>query len=242
MYFVILLLACVLVAIVAMAMLRRSRPQHRVAPYSDIRAEIIDQLGDAHAPPPPMPVRPAGLDKRLGADVRRELESLWPPTDENWTRYFELTYKIVTSVRDELADIDSDLDWYELLSPSRRAFLVAFDCECEVNNGGFDQFFLNSSGDAAGALVESLNLIGAHEAARLAEKAVAQFPEGPARHRAIRLKQLEAIPESGRKTWGELDGEFILAKVPFGGIAANLGVRYALDHADEFFKPADPAR
>ena len=35
------------------------------------------------------------------------------------------------------------------LSPGERVFLYVWNLEAEVNNGGFEQFYLNSAGDNA---------------------------------------------------------------------------------------------
>ena len=50
--------------------------------------------------------------------------------------------------------------------------------EGEVNNGGFDQFFFNSSGAESAKIVEALDLIGAHTMAAIVRRACAKFPGG----------------------------------------------------------------
>jgi len=46
------------------------------------------------------------------------------------------------------------------LSPSERVFILIWDLEAEVNNGGFNQFFFNSAGDRASATPAALRAIG----------------------------------------------------------------------------------
>jgi len=50
--------------------------------------------------------------------------------------------------------------------------------ESEVNNGGFSQYFLNSSGETAGFVVEALETIGAPNTADICRRAIAiAFPD-----------------------------------------------------------------
>ncbi|HMO81211.1 MAG TPA: DMP19 family protein [Pyrinomonadaceae bacterium] len=50
--------------------------------------------------------------------------------------------------------------------------------EGEVNNGGFDQFFFNSSGDYAKETIDALKQIGAHQTAEIVQLACDRFPHG----------------------------------------------------------------
>lgn len=62
-----------------------------------------------------------------------------------------------------------------LLSPQERIFYVVQVLEAEVNNGGFSQFFYNSSGDFANELVDSFMSIGAEKIANICKKAIESF-------------------------------------------------------------------
>jgi hypothetical protein len=63
------------------------------------------------------------------------------------------------------------------------------DClEREVNNGGFDQFFVNSSGDTSLETITALKRVGADHTADLVRRAVLVFPNGhPSPDRNTRL-------------------------------------------------------
>ena len=50
---------------------------------------------------------------------------------------------------------------YKDLSIPERVFLVIWELESEVNNGGFQQYFYNSSGALAPHVVSALKAIGA---------------------------------------------------------------------------------
>ena len=52
--------------------------------------------------------------------------------------------------------------------------------EREVNNGGYGQFFTNSSNEFAGQIVAALRRIGCPVTASITERAIAALPEGTA--------------------------------------------------------------
>ena len=70
--------------------------------------------------------------------------------------------------------------------------------EAEVNNGGFDQFFFNSTGDRTAETVVALEAIGANAVAEIARAAIAKFPQGdvPA-DRDARQELLEQVSPDG---------------------------------------------
>jgi hypothetical protein len=79
-----------------------------------------------------------------------------------------------------------------------------------VNNGGFSQFFLNSSGDTAAETIAALERLGAGHTAGIVRRAVSAFPGGrPSADRDVREKQMNALPESASGLWSELDGAFL---------------------------------
>ena len=70
--------------------------------------------------------------------------------------------------------------------------------ESQVNNGGFNQFFFNSSGDQTFNVLESLKAISAMATHGIMLRAIGKFPNGvvPGDH-AIRQSVLESIdPET----------------------------------------------
>ncbi|MGA3082092.1 MAG: DMP19 family protein [Terracidiphilus sp.] len=58
------------------------------------------------------------------------------------------------------------------LSEEERIVLAVEALEREVNNGGYSQFFTNSSGEYAPIIVDSLSRIGCNETARITKKAI----------------------------------------------------------------------
>ncbi|MBQ9839231.1 MAG: DMP19 family protein [Oscillospiraceae bacterium] len=66
-------------------------------------------------------------------------------------------------------------DDIEKLNEHERIFYVTQILEQEVNNGGFSQFFFNSSGDFSNELVDAFTKIGAIKTAEICKKAVEIF-------------------------------------------------------------------
>lgn len=61
----------------------------------------------------------------------------------------------------------------------QKVFSAIWALESEVNNGGFSQYFLNSSAESASFVVEALETIGAPKTASICIRAIATtFPEG----------------------------------------------------------------
>ncbi len=72
------------------------------------------------------------------------------------------------------------------------------ELEAQVNNGGFDQYFFNSSGGNAAATIEALDALGAHKTAAIVRRACAKFPGGmPPKDWDERQEVLETVsPDS----------------------------------------------
>ena len=68
----------------------------------------------------------------------------------------------------------------EALSLPERDVLAVEALEREVNNGGYRQFFLNSSNEYAGEIVDALKRIGCPRTAAITARAVSVLPAGMA--------------------------------------------------------------
>lgn len=64
-----------------------------------------------------------------------------------------------------------------LLNEYERTIFVTQELENEVNNGGFIQFFDNSSGQFANEIVQAFSKIGAVKTAEICRKAVGAFKQ-----------------------------------------------------------------
>jgi len=102
-----------------------------------------------------------------------------------------------------------DRDGFESLSAAERVAYCVDALEREVNNGGFEQFFGNSSGDTAAETHAALQAIGAAQGASLLQSATSLFTNGaPPRDRDERLDAIDAMSDETRSKWRELDERF----------------------------------
>lgn len=60
----------------------------------------------------------------------------------------------------------------ENLNEVEKNIMILVDLDCEVNNGGFDQFFFNSKGEHNNSLIEALTAANALETAEICKKAL----------------------------------------------------------------------
>ena len=97
----------------------------------------------------------------------------------------------------------------EKLNPSQRTFLFVENLEREINNGGFNQFYFNSSGDFSQETVNALLEIGAKKTAEIVKKANSEFKNGIVpKDRTERQNELELIEEKAEENWNKCDSEF----------------------------------
>lgn len=73
----------------------------------------------------------------------------------------------VQAVYERLADLDPGD-----LSPSERRLVALGELRADVNNGGFDQYFLNSAGDLVMEALDGAVSVGAGELASLIQRAL----------------------------------------------------------------------
>ena len=96
------------------------------------------------------------------------------------------------------------------LPPGLRAIHTTFLVDAEVNNGGFNQFFYNPSGELAGVALAGYELLGAEEYAEIMRSAIATRElERERMARFYDANSLEAFSESYRHTGlGEADQRY----------------------------------
>jgi hypothetical protein len=98
----------------------------------------------------------------------------------------------------------------DLLSDPQKIFFCIQNCEREINNGGFKQFYFNSSGDFAHETYFSLRVVGAYKTADIVMSANDQFPGRKVpKERADRQKILEQIQDKSNEVWKDLDQRFL---------------------------------
>lgn len=117
------------------------------------------------------------------------------------------------------------------LSEPQKHFYYNQSLEREVNNGGFSQYFFNSSGDNAHQTVLSLRKIGADTTANILQKTIDQFPDrNVPRDRKVRHRLLEHIEDLAESRWKELEQEFFL----YNDDLNKMNIEYIRAYKDAF--------
>jgi len=115
--------------------------------------------------------------------------------------------------QDALIEIDNLLTpiFYETpeeLTPQEKNIVYIEELEREVNDGGFNQYFINTSGDYVKETLEALKIIGSKIFFELLQKAVNKFPNGTVpQDRDERIDIVNVIDEN-IELWEDLDEEF----------------------------------
>jgi hypothetical protein len=97
----------------------------------------------------------------------------------------------------------------EALTIPQRRYHAFFSLDSQVNNGGFTQYFFNSSGDNWREAVAGLEAMESKERLAILLQAVAKFgKEGPSENRGKRMEQLSRITRNNEKSFGDLDSRY----------------------------------
>ncbi len=116
---------------------------------------------------------------------------------------------IVIEIGQKLWNKSKDDKDFESLNSIEKNILYIEMLEGQVNNGGFDQYFFNSSGEYAHETLLALKEINAPQMADLLNRAISVFPKLPIpKDTEQRREYMEDIPESISETWDKLDDEF----------------------------------
>ncbi len=116
-------------------------------------------------------------------------------------------------------------------SPPQKVFSAIWAVESEVNNGGFSQYFQNSSCETAGFVADAMDMIGAPKTADICRRAVrTAFPrELPSSPEAISAAA-EDFPPDIEEALSHLDEEFFA----YPHNLTELLFAYLSGHPDEF--------
>ncbi len=98
---------------------------------------------------------------------------------------------------------------FESLTIGERTFLCVDGIESQVNNGGFDQYFFNTTGNLAQGAPAAFEAIGAEYTAKLVRQACSVFPdEAPPNDQNKRQELFEQIGKDKEEFLYELDKQF----------------------------------
>lgn len=121
------------------------------------------------------------------------MEHIWRLTDAN-----DFVVALVEHL-DKKTQYGEDMS---VLSAEERIFYITQTLEMEVNNGGFAQFFYNSSGNFSNEVVNAFHAIGANTTATICKKALSAFGFEIPVDRDEREKMLDELGND------EIDGTF----------------------------------
>jgi hypothetical protein len=137
--------------------------------------------------------------------TKEELKLLFAVGDEIDKKYYEAGFKALTE--------------------SEQGIFCMLGLEREVNNGGFDQFFLNSTGEYKAETLDSLRRIGASYTASLLEEAIKIVEEpNPSGIEEDEYKDIQS------DRLDDLDKKFYEYKENLLG----LQLQFITDHQDDF--------
>lgn len=153
-------------------------------------------------------------------EIERFLEEF-----NNRTIYKELSFEILETIPDDKIEqaildyIDTKISDYrmtfEMISNMPEGFQMVYSTlalEGQVNNGGFNQFFFNSSGQYANMALQSLEMIGANDYYEILQKAIEihwKERSNPELQNLYSLRTLDAFSRSYNLTsLGECDEKF----------------------------------
>jgi uncharacterized protein with NAD-binding domain and iron-sulfur cluster len=120
---------------------------------------------------------------------------------------------------------------YDSLTEAEKTFNAVYWLEAEINNGGFDQYFLNNAGDYAQETVTALQRIGAQHTSQILLAAMRLFPGGaPSQDHYKRQEQLLSLGAQDQAAMQGLDQEFYAYTDPIGPLL----IEYVRQHKDQF--------
>lgn len=147
----------------------------------------------------------------------------------------DLEYAIIDHVSYLISDdYQNEYKIVMALPQEIRAIYTTWEVDAEVNNGGFNQYFWNSSGQFRHEAIAGYELIGAGQHAALLREAVAIYEKEEARLKKYKDKgTLEAFSESYKENpLNPLDDRFF--KMDDAGV---MRVKFIREHLEAFRSP-----
>ncbi|WP_445370097.1 DMP19 family protein (plasmid) [Methylomonas sp. HW2-6] len=116
---------------------------------------------------------------------------------------------------------------FDALTDPERVVFCLDKLEQEINNGGFEQYFHNLSGNIAAATPSALRAMGASQVASIVEKALELFPNSqPPTDQAQREKQMESWGPEQEDILENLDKAFLAYPEPLAKLERGYVQKY----------------
>ena len=169
--------------------------------------------------------------KRLTAEILQAV-----PDDQLEQTVFDNIYEIIGE------DYENELQNVQRLTKGQQAIFSTWIVEGEVNNGGFNQFYFNSSGQYANMAVEGFETVGAIKFAHLMKEANKLYASINGDLEKFDDGTLESFSESyNENPLNELDDKFY--DLDEAEPLWKSRVRYIRAHIDQFVSSeAHPAK
>lgn len=123
---------------------------------------------------------------------------------------------------------------YENLSAEEQIVLAIEALEREVNNGGYSQFFLNSSGEYAPIIVDALTRIGCPEVAAVTRRAIETIRPAAWAPEAIEAA-VASYAETESSRWAKIPGSILMERSPIDQRETHDAMSKALRQCDQAF-------
>ena len=95
------------------------------------------------------------------------------------------------------------------LSEKEKYFYAIYELDNEINNGGYLQYFDNSSGDLAYLILDALRSIGSNKALKITEEALDIYGRAPSKDKEDRMKEIARITKNYEDNlWEKCDSRF----------------------------------
>ena len=109
--------------------------------------------------------------------------------------------------------------------------VIINELEMEINNGGFHQYYWNSSGNYANEVIKSLLEIGAPKTAEIVKIANSEFSNGIVpKERDKRIEELNLIEKKAKEKWNSLDLKFYSPNKETGEYEVDLHSDLLIDY------------
>jgi hypothetical protein len=122
-------------------------------------------------------------------------------------RGVDLLFAIAEGLEAQMgADYEREDEVLTRATPGQSAIYALLWTDAEVNNGGFEQFFFNSSGSLIDEAIEGAELVGASGNASILREAAEVFADGDVpENRETRSRILDELSEESREKLLQFD-------------------------------------